>query len=140
MGHSLVLVPSLNLMAAWFQVRMCVAWALLRLLVALDAVVQSMPLTSAWQLRLLANRCWRCCLASACKSSSTCHQWLSEINLGFCHKGSFIPVPLIEAVGVPSPFFETGQRSSHRPFDVVPRVLLLPEQSLQLQPCPFNMW
>ena len=88
MGHSLVLAPSLNLRAAWFQVRMCVAWALLRLLVALDAVVQSMPLTSAWQLRLLANRC--------------------------C--------------------------SSHRPFDVVPRVLLLPEQSLQLQPCPFNMW
>ena len=65
---------------------------------------------------------------------------LAKIDVGFCHKGRLVPVPVIKAVCAPPPFFEICQCGGHGPLDMVPRVLLLAKLVLQFQPCPFDMW
>ena len=51
---------------------------------------------------------------------------LAEINMGFCHECCLISMPLVEVVGVPAPFMG----GCHGSFDMVPRVLLLPQSGL----------
>ena len=47
-----------------------------------------------------------------------------HIDVGLCHEGSFMPVPLINGVSRPAPFFEVGKGGCHGSFHLVPGVLL----------------
>ena len=57
----------------------------------------------------------------------------------FSHEGRFISVPVIETLGLPSPFKEIRNCGCQRALGMVPRVLLFPNLSLEFQPCLLHM-
>ena len=62
-----------------------------------------------------------------------------QIDVGFCHEGRFMPVPLVDGIRRPTPFLEVCQGGSHWSLDVVPGVLLLVDLVTDAQPCLFDV-